>query len=203
MSKLRQQISDIRKNTPKRVQWLLMAVAFIVVIILLTLLVGGDNKTPNAVPVAKIAPELKIDPDMINWADVKVGEKKTQTIKISATAPVKIFDMRWHAEDVGGLTVNQTCTKMGQINATLGCAVFITYAPSSAMATENIPVFIDWHDAEETQKMNKTAKIVLTLGAVAPKNTKGTRTGKIARTRARTRTRAGARTNRARNYSRS
>ena len=38
MNKLKQQFSDLRKNTPKHIQWLLLAAAFVVVLILLTLL---------------------------------------------------------------------------------------------------------------------------------------------------------------------
>ena len=38
MIKIKQQISDLRKNTPKHIQWLLLAAAFVVVLILLTLL---------------------------------------------------------------------------------------------------------------------------------------------------------------------
>ena len=43
MSKIKQQFLDLRKNTPRRVQWLLLAAAFTVVLILLVLLIGGDN----------------------------------------------------------------------------------------------------------------------------------------------------------------
>ena len=52
MAKLKEKMTDLKKklaesmqDTPKRVQWLLMAAAFVLVLILLTLLFGGaDNK---------------------------------------------------------------------------------------------------------------------------------------------------------------
>ncbi len=168
MSKLKQQFSELRQNTPKRVQWLLLVVAFVLVIILLTLLLGGGNKQEDISKTDQAPTEIKISPDMVNWADVLVGDKKTQTIKVWATAPAKVFDVRLHKE-IAGLKISSACPKMGQINANLACKVEITYAPTSVMAVETIPVFIDWHDADETDAMKKTEKIVLTLGAVAPK----------------------------------
>lgn len=169
MSKLKEQFSELRQNTPKRVQWLLLAVAFVVVIILLTLLLSGGDKQEDLSKTDSAPTVLKINPDMINWADVVVGDKKTQTIKVYATAPVKVVDVRWHKEGITGLKIDSPCQNMGQINANLACRIGISYAPSTAMAVETVPVFIDWHDADETDAMKKTDKIVLTLGAVAPK----------------------------------
>lgn len=169
MSKLKEQFSELRQNTPKRVQWLLLAVAFVVVIILLTLLLRGGDKQEDLSKTDSAPTVLKINPDMINWADVVVGDKKTQTIKVYATAPVKVVDVRWHKEGITGLKIDSPCQNMGQINANLACRIGISYAPSTAMAVETVPVFIDWHDADETDAMKKTDKIVLTLGAVAPK----------------------------------
>lgn len=168
MSKLKQQFSELRQNTPKRVQWLLLVVAFVLVIILLTLLLGGGDKQEDISKTDQAPTEIKISPDMVNWADVLVGDKKAQTIKVWATAPAKVFDVRLHKE-IAGLKISSACPKMGQIDANLACKVEITYAPTSVMAVETIPVFIDWHDADETDAMKKTEKIVLTLGAVAPK----------------------------------
>ena len=170
MSNFRQQFSELRQNTPKRVQWLLLAAAFVVVLILLTLLLSGDDehdeKTQNA-KTDRVPIELNINPDMINWADVVVGQKKSETVKISATGPVKIIAVRRH-KDINGFSVNDTCTGMGQINETLACSLILGFTPTVAISTEQVPVFIDWHRADETDAMKKTSKIVLTLGAEAP-----------------------------------
>lgn len=169
MSKLKDQFSELRQNTPKRVQWMLLAVAFVVVTILLTLLLSGGDHQEDLSKTDNAPTTLKINPDMVNWADVVVGDKKTQTIKVYATAPVKVVDVRWHKEGITGLKVDSSCQNMGQINANLACRIEISYAPSTATSVEAVPVFIDWHDADETDAMKKTDKIVLTLGAVAPK----------------------------------
>lgn len=168
MSKLKDQFLELRQNTPKRVQWLLLAVAFVVVLILLTLLISNDKNQEDISKTDQAPTELKISPDMINWADVLVGDKKSQTIKVFATAPVKVVDVRWHKEDITGLKVDSSCQNMGQINANLACRVEVSYTPTKTASVQTIPVFIDWHDADETDEMKKTDKIVLTLGATAP-----------------------------------
>ncbi len=169
MSNFRQQFSEMRQNTPKRVQWLLLAAAFVVVIILLVLLLSGNDDNNGASPAdTEQAPvDLKIDPDMINWADVIVGQKKSETIKVSATGPAKIVAIRRH-KDINGFEVNNTCTGMGQISESLACSMIVTYAPTAAMPTEQVPLFVDWHRADETDEMTKTSKIVMTLGAKTP-----------------------------------
>ncbi|MBE6460530.1 MAG: hypothetical protein E7007_01310 [Alphaproteobacteria bacterium] len=168
MSKLKEQFSELRQNTPKRVQWLLLAVAFVLVIILLTLLISGDESQEDISKTDQVPTELKINPDMISWVDVLVGDKKTQIIKVWATAPVKVTAVRAH-KDIAGLKVASSCPQMGQINANLACKVEFSYTPTTIASVETIPVFIDWHDADESDAMKHTDKIVLTLGAVAPK----------------------------------
>lgn len=168
MSKLKEQFSELRQNTPKRVQWLLMGVAFVLVIILLTLLLSGDDNQEDISKTDQVPTELKINPDMISWADVLVGDKKTQTIKVWATAPVKVTAVRAH-KDIAGLKVGSSCPQMGPINANLACKVDFSYTPTTTASVETIPVFIDWHNADESASMKHTDKIVLTLGAVAPK----------------------------------
>lgn len=166
MSKLKEQFSELRQNTPKRVQWLLLVVAFIMVIILLTLLLSGGKKQEDISKTDQAPTVLKIEPNIINWADVVVGDKKNQIIKVSATAPVKIIDVRWH-KDITGLNVGSTCVSMDKI-AEIGCRIEATFTPTKSMDVENVPVFVDWHDADETVAMKRTDKIVLTLGAILP-----------------------------------
>ena len=168
MSKLKEQFSELRQNTPKRVQWLLLAVAFVLVIILLTLLISGDESQEDISKTDQVPTKLEINPDTINWADVVVGDKKTQIIKVWATAPVKVTAVRAH-KDIAGLKITSSCPQMGQINANLACKVEFSYTPTTIASVDTISVFIDWHDADESDAMKHTNKIFLTLGAVAPK----------------------------------
>ena len=168
MSKFKQQISEMRKNMPRHIQWLLLGAAFVVVLILLTILVGGkgDNNKEIAATNAAAA-ELKINPDMVNWADVIVGEKKTEKITISATAPVIIDSVQRH-EEISGFDVKDTCKATKRLDKKTGCEIIATYAPSSVMPTKQTSVTIVWHQANQSEDMAQKAKIVLTLGAVAP-----------------------------------
>lgn len=171
MSKLKEQISDLRENTPKNTQWLLMLVAFVLVVILLTLLLSSSGKKKQAdISKTDLVPaELKISPKNVNWADVLVGDKKTQTIKVSATTSVKIVDIRHDDAGTTGLLVRSSCTSMGQINENLSCVIEVSYEPTVAASVVTVPVFIDWYVADETEAMKKNTEILLILGAQAPK----------------------------------
>ncbi|MBQ2017637.1 MAG: hypothetical protein II208_03900, partial [Alphaproteobacteria bacterium] len=167
MSKIKQKFSEIRKSTPRHVQWLLLGAAFVVVLILLTILIGGKSDNNQDIAQTNVAPaELKINPDMINWADIIVGEKKEEKIKINATAPVVIKNVQ-RFDDINGYSLLQTCK--GQIvDKTIACDIAVTYAPSTPTETQQTSIVITWHKKNETEDMARTDKIVLTLGAVAP-----------------------------------
>lgn len=175
MAKLKEKMTDLKKklaesmqDTPKRVQWLLMAAAFVLVLILLTLLFGGaDNKKADINDVEKAVAEIKIDPDIINWAEVLVGDKKTQEISITASTAVNILGVNNYTE-INGLSIKQNCTVIKPINKTIGCKIFLEYEPTAVQPVTNVSLFVEWHDTNEPLTMKKESKIVLTLGAQAP-----------------------------------
>ena len=168
MSKFKQQFSEMRKNMPRHIQWLLLGAAFVVVLILLTILMGGKDDNNQEVAKANVAAaELKIKPDMINWADVIVGEKKKQDVEISATAPVVIMDVQRHNE-INGYDVQETCKKTRKVSDKTGCKIVVSYEPSTVTPTTQTSITIVWHQANQSEEMAQKDKIVLTLGAVAP-----------------------------------
>lgn len=167
MNKLKKQFSDLRKNTPKHIQWLLLAAAFVVVLILLTLLLthSEEEKLENA---DEIKINLNITPDTIDWANVIVGESESDTIKISASAPVKIMEIR-RDDDVPGLAAPQeTCTSLSQVDSDISCSVVLSYAPTAAADAQATELYIDWRGVNEPDIMKNTSKIVLVLGAKNP-----------------------------------
>ena len=170
MSKLKKQFSELRQNTPKRVQWLLLGVAFVLVIILLTLLIGG-KKNKNSAELMELmdsaSTDLIISPDMLNWSGVIVGEEKSGEIKISATAPVKILAVRLHHE-VPGFNVTRTCEKQATVNQTVACRLFLTYKPTAAQDVTQFPIEIQWHDVNAGEEMSHVSKIAISLGAKMP-----------------------------------
>ncbi len=168
MSKFKEKFSELRNNTPRRVQWLLMAVAFIVVIILLTLLFSGNDKNDADIAATSAGPaSLIIEPDLINWADTSVGETKEQTIDITATQPAIVTNVERH-DEIAGYDIKDTCVAIKEIGQTSKCQIFATYAPGAAMSTKQTTVTIVWHRADEDETMAHRDKIVLTLGAVVP-----------------------------------
>ena len=167
MNKIKKTFSDWRNSTPKRVQWLLLAVAFVVVLILLTLLLTEHKEAPIK-EVDSLPIDLVVTPDSIDWADVIVGQAKSQTIKVSATGPSKVLEVR-REQNINGLTVNTGCTNAGEINAGFACTITVDYAPTTTMTARGVPVFIDWRGINEPDEMKKSYKYTMVLGAVSPR----------------------------------
>lgn len=167
MNNIKKQFSDLRKNTPKHIQWLLLAAAFVVVLILLTLLL--TNKEKEEIKNSDdIAIKLNILPDSVNWGNTLVGEKEKQTVKISASAPAKILDVRRDKNIAGLIDPQQTCTRMGQIDTNNSCTIILEYQPTAKAKTETTELYIDWRGINEPDVMKKTSKIILVLGADEP-----------------------------------
>lgn len=164
---IKKQFSDLRKNTPKHVQWLLLVAAFVVVLILMTLLLTGKDE--DAIENQdEIAIGLNIFPDTVEWPSVVVGDKESQTIKVSATAPAKIVDIYPRDEIDGLVWSQQTCTTMGQIDENVSCSIVLEYAPNVASTTTTTEIYIDWRGINEPDAMKQTDKIIVVLGATAP-----------------------------------
>ena len=123
MSKLGQQFSELRKSTPKYVQWLLLVAAFIVVLILFTLLMTSPKKTSQKAKTGDIPVKITLSEDTINWSDVVVGTKKTETIIVKTNAPAKASVRR--NKDIVGFDVKTTCTDAGEITAAIPCRIIL------------------------------------------------------------------------------
>ena len=78
MNKIKKTFNDWRNNTPKRVQWILLVVAFVLVLILMTLVLTGGEKEKKIEEIDTTPIELVVGPDSIDWPDVTVGQAKTQ-----------------------------------------------------------------------------------------------------------------------------
>lgn len=176
MSGIKQQITEIRKTTPKHIQWILMVAAFIVVLVLLILLLEGRGKSSGVQNTADEAPINLIvaatppedwTENTLTWTDVTVGTTKEIQLNVKATAPVKIKDVRYH-DQIAGLDIKETCKKMAEINQVTGCNITLKYAPTVAMDSKTLALFIDWHDVHQPEKMSNAEKLILVLSSVAP-----------------------------------
>lgn len=167
MSKLKQQFSDLRKNTPKHIQWLLLAAAFVVVLILLTLLLTRDEE--KALENAEDTPiTVNLSPDTIEWINVIVGDTETEKITVSASAPVKILNI-YTADKITGLDVSkQTCTAMSQIDQNTTCSINPEFHPTAAMTAQTTELYVEWRDINASDEMKNTARVIMVLGASDP-----------------------------------
>lgn len=167
MSKLKQQFSDLRKNTPKHIQWLLLAAAFVVVLILLTLLLTRDEE--KALENTEDTPiTVNLSPDTIEWINVIVGDTETEKITVSASAPVKILNI-YTADKITGLDVSkQTCTAMSQIDQNTTCSINPEFHPTAAMVAQTTELYVEWRDINASDEMKNTARVIMVLGASDP-----------------------------------
>ncbi len=174
MNRIKKQIVNLRKSTPQSVQWLLLGAAFIVVLILMTMLIGGrGNKQIATDDDAPIALRTVPETESVNWGNIRVGTTEKDSIKIFASAPAKVIKVRLN-QDVPGFRVSETCGRMAQINENTSCTISMEYAPTAAADVITTALFIDWRGADQPDKMQKTDKIVLVLGATAPEQQKTT-----------------------------
>ncbi len=170
MANIKKHFQDLRQSTPKYVQWLLLGVAFVVVIILLTLLLGGDDDKDAKVEAVEAVPvNLLLSPeiDKIDWADTVVGQKRSQTFILSATAPVKILGWR-QTTDVAKFGARSTCENIGQIDANISCELILEYDPTTPTAAETFAFAIDWRGADAPDEMKQTHQVTITVGAEKP-----------------------------------
>ena len=166
MNKLKQQFLNIRNTTPKNIQWLLLGAAFVVVLILLTLLATGNRgKTTNT--VKEEAPvKIALSADTVNWADVTVGQKEKKTISVTSTAPAKVS--MGQSKNVDGFSAKTTCTDAAVISAKISCNVFLEYHPTAASKPETLTLYIYYRGENEPDEMKSAEKIMIILGATMP-----------------------------------
>ncbi|MDR1360847.1 MAG: TrbI/VirB10 family protein [Rickettsiales bacterium] len=168
MSSLKQSFSELKKSTPKNVQWLLMAAAFVIVLILLTLLLTGkknNNSAATKSPAADAAPAaLKITPNELDWTNIQVGDAVSQKFTVSATAPAKISAVRL-SKEIAGLSKKSTCETVAQVSDIVSCTINLDYKPANAVDISAVALLIDWRASTQPEKMNKTEKVAIAIGA--------------------------------------
>ncbi|MBD5389209.1 hypothetical protein HDR63_03055 [bacterium] len=167
MNKVLKQLSDLRKSMPRPVQWLALGAAFVVVLILLTLLLWG-SKTSDTPDTDAPAATLTLTPDAIDWSDTRVDDKQVQKITVSASAPVRVTGVRLDNDVTDLAAPKTTCTNIGEIDDTISCTIDLQYAPKSAMDPTGTKLLIDWHGADMPDTLTQTAEIPVVVGAVAP-----------------------------------
>lgn len=156
-------ISDVKKSMPRHVLWIVMFAAFLVVVVLLVILMGRDPKDEQKKQQEPVL-ELTMDPTEIAWQDIPVGEKQTQTIKISSNAVAMIPSVKL-SQKIDGLSIDTTCTNMGEITLGIPCSAELTWTPIADLEPTGIKILIEYYPASAEAKMAQTAEIPVALSS--------------------------------------
>ena len=139
MKDIKQQFVDFRANTPKHVQWLLLGAAFLVVIILLTLLLTHKSKTSEEVIDVNQPVSFDIDPKTVKLYDIKVGTSSNEIVTVSVDTPVVIESVEMEDKD---FNLPNDCTDAVVDSA---CTVKVVYKPSKAQEKTKTKITLKWH----------------------------------------------------------
>ena len=164
MANIKEQISDFRKSTPKHIQWLLLAAAFIVVLILLTLLFTSRKDTQIIKDEEGSATEISFLPVMLDFGKTPVGEVKTSDVAISANNAIKVLAVNY-AEKVDGFELKQSCEGLEKIETRPTKCMYVTYAPKKPMADKKIILTVSWRLQNAPDSMQHTSEYYVNLGA--------------------------------------
>ncbi len=168
MKLIKKNILDLQ-SIPKNTQWLLLAAAFVLVLIMLTLVLTGHKST--TIIEDDTQPHLIMNPDSksIDWTDTPVNETITETITIGANVPVKIVSVDLSPKIKGLNQPQETCSNIGNIDQKIKCTIKITYNPKLEQMSQNATLSINWHAENDSDTMQSTDTIEFIIGA---KNTK-------------------------------
>ena len=167
MNKLKTAFAEIKKSIPQHTQWLLLAIAFVIVLILLVMLLSGPrNKAAQNIAAAEpVDTELYIGPKEIEWLNVRLGDARTKKIVISASGDTKISSIM-PSQEIDGLVINSDCQNLGRITEVLPCNITVEWTPVEALPTTVTEILISFHALGASEEMAKTARVRLALSTL-------------------------------------
>ena len=165
MKNIKQQFIDCRSNTPKYLQWLLLGAAFIVVIILLTLIFSkksGDNNVKDANQQIT----FEVSPESMVFKNVLVGKSESQNIDVFVNAPVVVKEIKIFQSpdiEIPEFTTTNNCEDL-----TDSCIINVIYKPKSVQKTTDATLNIVWHP-ENQEDITQTATVSISFSAIEEK----------------------------------
>lgn len=160
MKPIKEQYDDFRNNTPTHVQWLLLGMAFLIVVILLTLLLSNKSKNNQETDVISQHIEFNVSPQNINFDNIKVGESEHAQINISVNVPVIIESVKISDKD---FTTPNNCTYA----ETDVCSINVIYTPTAPQKSSKTNLIITWYDTTSEDTVN-TEEIPVVFSAYQP-----------------------------------
>ncbi len=156
MKRIKQLFIDFRSSTPKSAQWLLLGAAFVVVIILLTLLLGHKSGTNDTIASANPTVTFEVSPKTIDFMDTTVGHPTSEDITVTSNIPVVIKNISVNVSD---MKPTHNCD-----NLTDNCFIMLTYKPTAPKSASVAKLTLQWHIKDQNDNI-KTETIDIKYSA--------------------------------------
>jgi type IV secretory pathway VirB10-like protein len=154
MKDIKQQFKEFRASTPKHIQWLFLVAAFLVVVILLTLLLG--DKSEKEATIENTPVDFKITPKQIDLTDIEVGSSENESINISVNTPVIVKSIN---VPVKAITTTDTCEDLSD-----KCIINVIYKPTTVQQKSDTTLTITWYVETQPEILN-TEEISITYSS--------------------------------------
>lgn len=164
---IKEKIKETFYDTPVAIRWMLLGAAFIVVLILISLVINKP-KHQNKIVSADKNVNLIINPDSAEMLAIPVGGKESRVFNIKSTDAVVIDSVKIQ-DSVDGFSILNACQgDAGSINQNIGCKITAVFAPANANISGQVKLIITWHDSEDLGDLNKrTDTINVNVGVKA------------------------------------
>ena len=157
MKYIREQYDDFRNNTPAYAQWLLLGAAFLIVIILLTLVLSHRSKNTETIKAANKPITFDVNPKNISFDNVKVGESERAKINVSISEPVIIESVKISDKD---FTESDNCI----YDTVDNCTINLGYTPTASHSQTKTTLVITWY-TESDEDTVKTVEVPVVFSA--------------------------------------
>jgi len=149
---------------PPHIRWLLLGIAFVIVLILLVLLLpGSQKKAPPPVERPLVTEStLYVGPAQIEWLNVDIGDTRTKKIVISASTETKISQVKFANDNIPGLSLKTDCTS-GLVAETVTCGITVDWAPASETPTTVTKIQIPYYSANAPESATKMKEIPIVI----------------------------------------
>ena len=152
MKYIKEQFDDFRSNTPAYAQWLLLGTAFLIVVILVTLVLSRKSHDNDNVRQTNKPITFDVSPKTIKFNDILVGESGRAKINISVSEPVIIESIKISSKEF--TAADNNCV----YDAVEDCYVNVVYTPNHEQSRTQAKLVITWY-AESSEETVNTEEV--------------------------------------------
>ena len=157
IQKIKQQLKDFRTTTPKHIQWLLLGAAFVIVVILLTLVLTRKSNDNKKIESATQQVSFDVTPTSIDLTDTFVGDTQNQNVTVTVNTPVVLDTI---SVDESDITTTNNCD-----NLIDSCIINVIYKPETKKSESETTLKITWHVLSQ-QDILQTFEIPMVYSAI-------------------------------------